>query len=317
MIQVHLMDESKISLVTMATLDTGNALPSHLSYSEAHRLFTAVLNHKILVFAIDEAALFQFRQLALFSAGSGVKFAKMFNQRGERFIVAGLENGEVRTFRFIPGAEPTLAHVLAHTTGGNDGEIRDADWRSDGTLLVTTAKNGTTKLWDISGSEAYCKSSLNNPESAAIFARSCRFLSDATVLVTYYAPRGPSIVAKFNLETGKDPQVAKISGKHAISALALSPDKKSMLLGYASGNHEVWSTENFKLIKKGAAEEHDMPITAVALFENHSRLTGSADFTLRMTGPPNMGSQSWCSFLGKVVLVAAIGIVAGSQVFSI
>ena len=207
-------------------------------------------------------------------------------------------------FRFPSEGEPSLAFVLEHA------EVVDVDWRSDGGVLVTCAKNGTTKVREEGG---HCKASLNAPVSG-LCARACRFLTDATVLVAYYGPRGPSLLAKFKLAAGGGaggaPEVANIPGRAAISSLALSPDKKTALLGYATGTHELWNLEKLKLVKKSNADEHEMPITAVALF-GQGGLTGSADFTIRLLkSGGGSGGGGWCGFLGKMVAATAVAVCA-------
>jgi WD40 repeat protein len=324
MIQCHVLDDTNSSMLTMSTLDTGEFLPSHVSYSESHRLYTAVLKDQIMVFAIDEAALFQFKVLCLFKGvndTANIRMSKMLSHHGERSILVGLDTGELRCFRYPPGASaPSASFTLTHSSPVKDSEITDFDFRSDGALIVTCAKNGTTKIWDVSGHEPVCKASLNSP-AAGVYARSSRFITDSAVLVAYYTPRGPSYLARFSLEGGKidTPVVATIPGRAGISAVALGADRKTALVGFSGGNHEIWDVERMKVVKKGKSDEHEMPITAVALFGSSGGLTGSADFTVRLlsnTGVTGGSWLGWFGWFGKLTMAVAVGL-AGYTAMSV
>ena len=59
-LQIHLIDERNQTLATLASLDTGDEIPTQLSFNADLKLWSCCLKRSLLVFYIEETSLFRF-----------------------------------------------------------------------------------------------------------------------------------------------------------------------------------------------------------------------------------------------------------------
>jgi WD40 repeat protein len=111
-----------------------------------------------------------------------------------------------------------------------------------------------------------------------------RFVNNnGNVLVGYYGPRGPSVLAIFDSEKLDTPErITIMHNRDVISCMSVDPtNNDKAVLGFASGESQVWDLTRFKPLRN-LSRCHEMPVGAATFVGGGSAaLTGSTDFTLR------------------------------------
>ena len=280
MLQLHVVSDSCSKLTTISTLDMGEQITRSINYSDAHRLWTATMDHMVLVFDIDEVGLFSLRPIVKFSAElrtkGNCKFAKIATYKNQRLILTGGDESEVRVWNFPPGDPPTVLLSALHGSG-KDNDIVDGSWDIDGSRYLSASRNGLTKIWETASGT--CLSAISAPKPD-MFLRIATFTESSQVICGYYsAPKGPSFLQRFGFKGEIVGKMVQLKSKSVISCLHASGDKAAV--AFNTGNLELWDLRSMRQIKLCKGSPHELAASGAVLVPN-GVVSVSVDFTVRL-----------------------------------
>jgi WD40 repeat protein len=309
MLQLHVVSEACSKLTTVSTLDMGEQITRSLQYSESHRLWTATMDDRVLIFDIDESGLFCFRPLASFSAElrtqGACKFAKLGTFKNQRVILTGGDESDARVWNFLVGQKPSLILTVNHGSG-NDSDLVDGSWYVDGCRFVTGSRNGLAKVWDTASGT--CLSSVYSP-TPDVSLRACQFLDNGHLLNAYYAaPKGPSTLQRFDNLGIPLGSAVKLSSKSVISALTVQGERAG--IAFNTGHAESWDLKTMRSLPLMRLAEHDLAVAGVALVPG-GVISVSVDFTVRLWSDAKPSPLFWLIlvFLAAAILSATLPLV--------
>jgi len=165
------------------------------------------------------------------------------------------------------------------------------DFSARGDRLVSSAKDGTARIWHEGNlvKELQCsveggtnpankKSKVPAKRPVQVLVRGCAFgdLEGKVVYTVASARRGSAFLARW-VEDSPDWQCERIECSDVpISAMSLSSDGFLLALGSVSGSVILWGVENWKPLKI-FNEVHDLPVTCIAARPYDAPLQGEED----------------------------------------
>ena len=302
-LQAHIVTSSS-SVTTIASLDTGEDPVTSLSYYGPLDAYVATLKNSVLLFRIDQGALWSFRVLTRFAADPVIlcKSARV-TRRGDRtFFLTGGEDGWARVWE--NGAE--IFKVFGGVEGAKDNELVGVDWCEEipGRFL-TLARNGMLRIWDERGSMIYSVSQNN------LYGRNAFWIEGGRVVAAYHGARGPSLLALHSINS-RDLRSAEVSKKFVISSLQRGVGKE-VILGMADGGVHVWNWESLKKLRiEGGKKSHDLPVSAAVTIGEGSLVSVSADFTIRSWGSGSRGGKMFKILF--ILFLAILGVFAHGDI---
>ncbi|KAL3682196.1 hypothetical protein R1sor_000218 [Riccia sorocarpa] len=196
----------------------------------------------------------------------------VFSRDGTRLAMGGVD-GRLRVFEW-PSLKLVLDKAGAHT------EVKDIDFRLDGSMLVTTGDDGPCRVWDLA------KESLvtSLPPSKGGTLGFCRFSRDGTkpflFITMREADRGA--ISIWNTTTWKKTRSRRLS-EDPISAFSISPDGRFLAIGTSEGDIKVVSAYNLAVIQQ-VRNAHMVFVTSMEFSPNgRALLSVSGDSSARIT----------------------------------
>jgi WD40 repeat protein len=178
---------------------------------------------------------------------------------------------------------------------GHTKSICALDFSSRGGTLLSSAKDGTARIWDCietgeSLSELICDCTPAATTAAApssqrqqqILVRGCAFpdIDGRVALTVASARRGKAYLTQWAQPRQGEPFALVVRTECSpcpASAMSMSQDGQLLALGSVDGSIILWSIENWAVLKT-FAQVHDLPVTCIAARPHEVFLQGE-DFT--------------------------------------
>ncbi|KAL3936846.1 MAG: hypothetical protein SGBAC_007922 [Bacillariaceae sp.] len=184
-------------------------------------------------------------------------------------IAVGTEKGTVKIYA-IDGDEMQADPV--HSMLGHSKAVCSVAWSPRGNLLVSSAKDGTARVWKDGETFAELKCSIIDPRgpppkrTGQILVRGCAFgdLEGKVIYTVASGRRGKAFLSAWELNGNQfECAVRTECSPHPVSAMSLSGDAGLLVLGATDGTVILWGIERWKPMKK-FFEVHDLPVTCIA-----------------------------------------------------
>ena len=143
-----------------------------------------------------------------------------------------------------------------------------------GTVLVSSAKDGTAKVWNYETQTCQATLTCDIPQPTPapkrpqqILVRGCAFgdLEGKVIYTVASARRGEAYLYRWLAAGNGDFQCEErlVCSPVPISAMSLSADAGTLALGGVDGTVTLYNTETWKVLKK-FKEVHELPVTCIA-----------------------------------------------------
>lgn len=184
-------------------------------------------------------------------------------------IAVGTENGTVKVYS-IDGDKMNAEPV--HILEGHSKAVCSVAWSPRGSTLVSSAKDGTARVWKSGQPFDELKCSiipLKGPPPrrlGQILVRGCAFgdLEGNVIYTVASGRRGQAFLSCWELKTDHyECTVRTECSPCPVSAMCLSGDAGLLVLGATDGTVILWGVERWKTMKK-FPEVHDLPVTCIA-----------------------------------------------------
>lgn len=219
--------------------------------------------------------------------GEGVNAINVNNMVNK--IACGCENGEVKVYEFTD--ERFDGESLLYVCKGHTNTVCSVDFSCLGDRLVSSAKDGTARVWEQDKSLAELKCSIEggkppkgkkpkivSKRPVQVLVRGCAFgdMEGHVVFTVASARRGGAFLGAWQ-ETPEGWQCDRNEVSDVpISAMSLSSDGRLLTLGSVDGSIILWSVEDWKALKT-FKEVHDLPVTCIAARPYDIPLQGEED----------------------------------------
>ena len=271
--------------------------------------------------------------------GSNDQTARLWDLEGLTLKVFTGHEGYIRSLAFSPDNKYVLTGSADKTARlwdldgniiqilkGHDGTVNSVFFSPDGKRILTSCSDGISRIWDISeniyrnftGHRNYVSEALFTPDGKTIITSSAdgtlrlwdlegnskepvRYLSNSIAV----SPDGKSILAGLLTAqildlTGKP--LKTFVGQQRVSAVAFSPDSKTILTGSPDRSIRLWDLDQNVL---ATFTGHAGPVTSLAFSPDGKRiLTGSADNTARLWDLKGNALQVFTGHTDEVTSVA-------------
>lgn len=184
-------------------------------------------------------------------------------------IAVGTEQGAVKVYS-IDGDK--MQDDSVHTMLGHSKAVCSVAWSPRGNLLVSSAKDGTARVWKDGEAFAELKCSIVDPRGpppkriGQILVRGCAFgdLEGKVIYTVASGRRGKAFLSAWELRGEQfECAVRTECSPNPVSAMNLSGDAGLLVLGATDGTVILWGVERWKPMKK-FQEVHDLPVTCIA-----------------------------------------------------
>jgi WD40 repeat protein len=184
-------------------------------------------------------------------------------------IAIGTEDGTVKVYS-IDGEKMNSEPV--HVLLGHSKAVCSVAWSPRGDTLVSSAKDGTARVWKGGESFDELKCSIIPTKGpppkrlGQILVRGCAFgdLEGNLIYTVASGRRGAAFLSAWELNGDHyDCAVRTECSPCPVSAMCLSGDAGLLVLGATDGTVILWGVERWKPMKK-FPEVHDLPVTCIA-----------------------------------------------------
>jgi WD40 repeat protein len=184
-------------------------------------------------------------------------------------IAVGTEGGIVKVFEIN---DEKMKPEPTHTYEGHTKAVCSVAWSPRGNTLVSSAKDGTARVWENGESIDELKCSIVDPRgpppkrNAQVLVRGCAFgdLEGHVIYTVASGRRGKAFLSRWEFKDDKyDCTVRTECSPNPVSAMSLSGDAGLLVLGATDGTVILWGIERWKPMKK-FLEVHDLPVTCIA-----------------------------------------------------
>ncbi|CAB9507141.1 WD domain, G-beta repeat [Seminavis robusta] len=192
-------------------------------------------------------------------------------------LACGCENGEIKVYEISD--ERFDAESLLFVCQGHTNTICSVDFSCRGDRIVSSAKDGTARVWqgedqiallkcEVHGGSDEKKKKKPVPKGRKppqILVRGCAFgeLEGRVVFTVASTRRGSAFLGRW-VETPEGWECERVEVSDVpISAMSISSDGFLLALGSVSGSIILWGVENWRPIKT-FKEVHDLPVTCIA-----------------------------------------------------
>jgi WD40 repeat protein len=197
-------------------------------------------------------------------------------------IAVGTENGTVKIYSI----DVDKMHIdPLHEMLGHSKAVCSVAWSPRGNLLVSSAKDGTARVWKDGEAFAELKCSIIDPRGpppkriGQILVRGCAFgdLEGKVIYTVASGRRGKAFLSAWELKGDQfECAVRTECSPNPVSAMSLSGDAGLLALGATDGTVILWGVERWKPMKK-FPEVHDLPVTCIAARPFPVPLNGDED----------------------------------------
>jgi WD domain, G-beta repeat len=189
-------------------------------------------------------------------------------------LAVGCESGTIKVYK-ISKEDHQVEGLASYECEGHGAPVCSLAFAPRTNMLVSSAKDGTARLWQQNNCIAVLNCTVGNPAAAAGKAdprpanvRGCGFgdLDGKLVYTVASAKRGAAYLSKWGPKDGNnDYQCIERTpcSQHPASSMSISGDAATIVLGSADGNVTLWDTQKWKAIKV-FPEVHELPVTCVA-----------------------------------------------------
>ncbi|KAG7354686.1 WD repeat-containing protein [Nitzschia inconspicua] len=188
-------------------------------------------------------------------------------------LAVGCESGTVKVYK-ISQDEHQLEGLASYECEGHGQAVCSVAFAPRSNLMVSSAKDGTARLWQQDACLAVLNCTINDPGAPVpnrppkVLVRGCGFgdLEGKLVYTVASGRRGAAYLAKWGPKDDQnDYQCIERSqcSQHPVSAMSISGDASTVALGATNGTVILWDTQKWKAIKS-FPEVHDLPVTCIA-----------------------------------------------------
>jgi len=255
-------------------------------------LFCA-LGTKINVYSLPEAKLEQ--ELSVGATVHAIGVNAMADT-----IALGCENGAIKVFNierdyeiselpsYVCDEDPDVGHTKPICS------IMFAPRSND--LMVSSSKDGTARVWNKDECTSTLKCSINDPQAPpppqnrrnriqTVMVRGCAFgdLEGKLVYTVASGKRGKAFLSKWAFdENQKQYQCFErtVCSEHPVSAMSMSADATTIVLGNSDGNVYLWDIPKWKTVRK-FLNVHEFPVTCIAVRPYDLPLKGDKESGIR------------------------------------
>lgn len=203
-------------------------------------------------------------------------------------IACGCENGEIKVYEI--NDDIFDGGSLLYVCKGHTNTVCSVDFSCLGERIVSSAKDGTARVWEgetsiaelkcsIEGGKVVAKKSKINPKRPVqVLVRGCAFgdMQGRVVYTVASARRGSAFLAAWQ----EGPEGWNCERKEIsyvpISAMSLSIDGRLLALGSVDGSVILWGIDDWKPLRT-FKEVHDLPVTSIAARPYDVPLQGEDD----------------------------------------
>jgi hypothetical protein len=210
-------------------------------------------------------------------------------------LAVGCDSGTIKVYAVsddLFGEDCTTLHELQ----GHDKTVCALDFATRGNRIVSSAKDGTARIWQDGHCVAVLTCSVqslpdsspspNTTKTPQVLVRGCAFGDlDGRVLVTVAsARRGNAYLTQWYQTESSTPDDAPdfavadrtVCSAVPISAMSMSQDASLLALGSVDGSIILWNVPDWKQCKK-FVELHGLPVTCIAARPYPVPLQGEED----------------------------------------
>lgn len=225
------------------------------------RLIVALL-HEVRMYSLPTAEL-----LDRVNLGDNIN-AIALNSMTDK-VAVGCESGTVKIF---PIQNDKFQELPEYTLEGHTQAICGISFSPRGDRLVSSAKDGTARVWQGEECLGVLECSILDPRAPPpkrqqqVLVRGCVFgdLEGNLIYTVASGRRFKAFISRWGLVNGQYNCLERTECSPCpISAVSLSGDAAMMALGAVDGSIILWGTERWKPIKK-FPEVHDFPVTCIA-----------------------------------------------------
>jgi prolactin regulatory element-binding protein len=316
-------------LKKLSAVDNGSELTSDLCVSPNSEYVAAVLSENCKIFGFKGNGL---AELASFQAD----FAEEEKERcvniarwslNSDMLATGGEDGILRVWK-VGGAGKDVTKLVE--CKGHEKPINEVDFSPDGTMLITSSKDKTCRLWKASDGKELCvlptatgKLDPKAKRPAIYIYRGCRFIGGNNNIITVQTPtRGPAYLTKWavNVTAGDKSDFTATCVPLQTVTLAQEPvcemklNASGTLIGIGSngGKLIVLNAETLSVIR--SQEAHHFPITGCAFAPRKADderldviMSGSADQAIYVMAVKSTGGAMIYILLLLLVIIALGG----------
>lgn len=222
-------------------------------------------------------------------------------------LACGCENGDVKVYKISD--DSFRADSLRHICKGHTNTVCCVDFSSKGDRMVSSAKDGTARVWQgeetvaelkcsvEGGKEPVKKRRVNPNRPVQVLVRGCAFGDlEGKVVYTVASTRlGTAFLARWKETPGEWEAERRECCDVPISAMNLSSDGFLLALGSVTGSIILWGVEHWKPLKV-FKEVHDLPVTCIAARPYDAPLQGEDDgiryHAISASGDSRLGNLS-------------------------
>jgi WD40 repeat protein len=321
-LQAHvaiLCPSRKLTLETIATLDTGCDAPMSLDFHPAQGgVWACALGPNCMLFKFNDDSL-SIEPLSKWkSEKSGndlhiTNFVKIFQLAGGNNypmqVLTGGEDKIVRLWTVVqekgPGSRISDVSLVKEFSDHN-AEVIDADWQPSGQHFLTCGKDGTVRVWSAYNHQQVVviqprsidKKLANEPLSL----RSAFFVGSDVVVLCHH-PRGPAFLMLFSLANPATPVSALKVSRTITPSVGISQNRDKIVVSHAGGEKDIYAVPSLRLLHKSNKHSHEMPPAKSMFAFDDLVVSASPDFSLNFFDPK---SKSGCGFFALLLLVVLI-----------
>lgn len=215
-------------------------------------------------------------------------------------LAIGCENGMVFEYKLSPDNFSTSE--LLHCYEGHENAICALDFSVRNQLLLSSAKDGTARVWQ----NGVCKDVLKNvvlrpqdpppKRKMQVMVRGCAFLDleGNDVVTVASAKRGNAFLTRWKRNNKKlETETHMLIHNFPVSSMSMSMDAQWLALGTVDGSVKLFDLAKFK-VKKVFSEVHGLPVTSIAARPFGLPLPGEDDGIQVQARSFSADGQSWC-----------------------
>ncbi len=205
-------------------------LLSSFVFSEDNMMIAMTLGGELVLYNMESGKIIGQRKV---QGNKKVPVNRSFLFPASGMVLLGYEDGSAYLNKL--GTDKLASTPMT----GHEGFLRAADLSPDNKTIATGGRDGKLMLWSVGSPEKPTQTfSLGGS------VRSLQYSNDGAYIFT--ADESGSIM-RVNVAAGTVDSLARLQGKKAIS-LALSPDDKTLAVGYSNGLVELYDLGTLKLL---------------------------------------------------------------------
>ena len=218
----------------------------------------------------------EYEDLVVHGPGATINHAS-FSPDGDRIVTAG-DDGVARVWTRdadgVFGVEPLVLQAdeaPPEQEQSHEGNVFDAAFSRDGSLIVTVGEDGIARVWDSESGEELREFDKHGGTVSSVAFHP----EEPNVVVTGSRDRTARV---WNVDTGDELEV--LTQPEAVTTAAFSPDGRWIVTGSPDGVTRVWDWREGKLL--GSMRMHADSVNAAEIGPDGRLLTASDDHSAKI-----------------------------------